>query len=175
MKAGTRQRWIVLVVLLTLTLTAAAWVRDSDKSAPVADVVEAPARAARPARAAAPAPAAAERVALDRLQSHRLELNRANPFETRSWKPPVVRNAAPAVAAPPPTPTAPPLPFVYLGKLVSEEQDAVFLVMGERNLVVHRGDVIDSTYRVDNLAETKVVLTHLPTGLRQTLMIGEPQ
>src|SRR5260221_609237 len=53
MKLGARQRWLVLIALLTLALTAAAWVRDGDKSTN-GDVVEAPARTTR-AVAAAPA------------------------------------------------------------------------------------------------------------------------
>lgn len=177
MKAGSRQRWIVLIALLTLALTAAAWVRESEKSSTVY-VVEAPARNARTVRATAQAPARAtpERVALDKLRSHRLELNNANPFEARSWKPPArPRPAGVAIEAPPPPPMAPPLPFLYLGRLVSEDEDAVFLTQGERNLVVHKGDVIDSLYRIDNLAESQVTLTHLPTGIQQTLAIGEAQ
>jgi hypothetical protein len=62
-----------------------------------------------------------------------------------------------------------------MGKLVSEEANAVFLTLGERNLVVHEGDVIDSTYRIDKLADTRVTLTHLPTGIQQTLDMGEVQ
>lgn len=177
MKGGSRQRWIVLIALLTLALTAAAWVRESEKSSAV-DVVETPARNTRAVRATVSAPARAtpERVALDKLRSHRLELSNANPFEARSWKPPArPRPAGPAVEAPPPPTTAPPLPFLYLGRLVSEDEDAVFLTQGERNLIVHKGDVIDSVYRIDNLAESQVTLTHLPTGIQQTLAIGEAQ
>lgn len=183
MKIGARQRWIVLVALLTLALTAAAWVRESDKAGD-AGVVEAPTRSARSARPVANTTTAQrsgpERVALDRLQSHRLELNNTDPFEPRSWKvlekPRRAGTAAVAVvAAPPPPPTAPPLPFIYLGRLNSEEGEAVFLTLGERNLVVHAGDTIDSLYRVDALAETQVTLTHLPTGIRQTLAIEAAQ
>lgn len=175
MKFGPRQRWIALIALLTLALTAAAWVRDSEKTA-VAEVVEAPARGPRPARAA-PVRASAERVELEKLRGHGLGANNADPFAARSWRkpPPTPAAGAPAVPAPPPPPTAPPLPFVYMGKLVSEEANAVFLAQGERSLVVHEGDVIDSMYRIDKLADTRVTLTHLPTGIQQTLVIGEVQ
>ena len=62
-----------------------------------------------------------------------------------------------------------------MGKLISDEANAVFLIQGERNLVVHEGDVIDSVYRIDKFADSGVRFTHLPTGIQQTLVIGEVQ
>ncbi len=177
MKIAARQRWVVLIALLTLALTAAAWVRDADKSS-AAEVVEAPARAARPTRATPAAQPPVERVTLEKLRGHGLNANAADPFAPRNWRKAVPRSTASnavVVVAPPPPPTAPPLPFVYMGKLLSEETTAVFLIQGERNLIVREGDVIDATYRVERLAEAGLTLTHLPTGIQQTLTIGEPQ
>lgn len=175
MKIGARQRWIVLVGLLTVALTAAAWVRDS--GSPQAEaVVEAPARGERPARAAA-APPPADRVALDKLHKHALDASQADPFAPRSWSKPVPRRAVAAVETVivPPPPTAPPLPFVYLGSISGDEADAVFLAEGERSFVVRKGDEIDSTYRLEGFGNGGLTLTHLPTGIRQTLAIGEVQ
>jgi hypothetical protein len=176
MKIGARQRWLVLVGLLTAALTAAAWVRDS--GSPEAEaVVEAPARGERPVRATT-APTPTDRVALEKLRKHALDANQADPFAPRSWSKPVPRRAVAAVEtvpAPPPLPTAPPLPFVYLGRISGDEANAVFLAQGERNLVVRLGDEIDSTYRLERLGEGSLTLTHLPTGIRQTLAIGEAQ
>ena len=59
-----------------------------------------------------------------------------------------------------------------MGKLISDEANAVFLTQGERNLVVREGDVIDSLYRVERFADTQILLTHLPTGIQQTLVTG---
>ncbi len=175
MKMGARQRWTALISLLMLALTAAAWVRESEKDS-VAEVVEAPVRTSRPPRAAQPARPPAERVALEKLRTHALDANNADPFAARSWRKPVPLPApGREVSAPPPPPTAPTLPFVYMGKLVSDEANAVFLIQGERNLVVREGDVIDSLYRVDRFADTKILLTHLPTGIQQTLVTGEVQ
>lgn len=172
MKMGARQRWTALISLLMLALTAAAWVSESEKDA-VAEVVEAPARTSRPPRAE-PARPPAERVALEKLRAHALDANNADPFAARSWRKPAPRPApgTEASAPPPPPPTAPPLPFVYMGKLVSDEANAVFLTQGERNLVVREGDVIDSLYRVERFADTQILLTHLPTGIQQTLITG---
>ena len=67
-----------------------------------------------------------------------------------------------------PSPSAPPLPFTYMGKLMSEGELAVFLVQGERNLIVHEGDTIDSLYRVERIAEGDITLLFLPLNERQT-------
>jgi hypothetical protein len=175
MKMGARQRWVALISLLMLALTAAAWVREAEMD-PVAEVVEAPVRGERPVRPTEPVQPSAGRVALEKLRRHSLDANDADPFAVRSWRKPAPRPAiGTEMAAPPPPPTAPPLPFVYMGKLISAEDNAVFLVQGERNLVVHEGDVIDSMYRIDKFADTQILLTHLPTGIRQTLVIGEAQ
>ena len=175
MKMGARQRWTALISLLMLALTAAAWVRESEQDS-VAQVVEAPVRTSRPPRAAQPVRPPAERVALEKLRGHGLDGNNADPFAARSWSKPAPRpapGAAVSAPPPPPPPTAPTLPFVYMGKLVSDEANAVFLTQGERNLVVREGDVIDSLYRVDRFADTQILLTHLPTGIQQTLVTGE--
>ncbi len=74
-----------------------------------------------------------------------------------------------------PPPAAPPLPFTYMGKLMSGGDLAVFLVQGERNLVVHEGDTIDSLYRVERISEADITLLFLPLNQRQTIPIGEPQ
>jgi hypothetical protein len=73
-------------------------------------------------------------------------------------------------AAPPPS--APPLPFAYMGKLDESGSTIVFLAVGDRNLVVKPGDVIDNMYRLDQVSDNAVMLTHLPTGMQQSLPIG---
>ncbi len=78
-------------------------------------------------------------------------------------------------AAPPPPPQAPPLPFAYLGKLAEGDNTTVFLSMGDRNLVVRTGDVIDNNYRVEEVTDAAVVLTYLPLTMKQTLPIGAKQ
>ena len=83
--------------------------------------------------------------------------------------------AVAAPAPPPPPPSAPPLPFTYIGKLAADGETTVFLASGDRNLVVKTGDVIDNTYRLDQVSDTAVVLTHLPTSMQQTLAIGAQQ
>ena len=186
MKIHARQRWIALIALLMAALTAAAWVRDGDRKSG-AEIVEPPART-RPVPAAREAdPAPADRVHLEKLRGRDADPNADDAFATRSWRKPAPKAAAkapvaralPAAPSPPPVapppPAAPPLPFTYMGRLLSEEANAVFLTLGERNLVVHEGEIIESVYRVDKVSDTRLTFTHLPSGIQQHLPIGVPQ
>ncbi|MEO8004538.1 MAG: hypothetical protein ABI771_06505 [Betaproteobacteria bacterium] len=182
---GTRQRGVLLAVLLTATLSAAAWVRDGDK-AEDAEVVaprkhqnaSVPVRQAQVAKAPANKDADTQRVHLEKLRTTTTTAQPDDAFAPRSWARPAAKAAARGVAiAPPPPPTAPPLPFVYMGRLLSDNQQKVFLTAGERNLIVREGDTVDAIYRVEKLSDAGVTFLHLPTGIRQELPIsaGESQ
>jgi hypothetical protein len=176
MKIGARERWLLLLTLLTLALSAAAWVREGGKAADV-EVRDTTARQA-PSAITAPARTeqSADRVHLEKLRDRAAADHANDAFAPRSWRKPAPKAPAAAsavvVVAPP---SAPPLPFTYMGKVLSDEISAVFLNQGERNLIVHEGDVIDATYRVEKLSDAGLTLIHLPTGIRQNLLIGEPQ
>lgn len=97
-------------------------------------------------------------------------------FGVRDWNPPprklTPKEAAAqraAAEAPPPPPQAPPLPFVYVGSLGDEDQMIVFLAQQETNHAVKKGDVINGTYRVEEIEPGRVVLTYLPLEQRQIL------
>lgn len=175
MKFGARQRWAVLIALLTAALSAAAWVREGDR--PVrADIAEAPARPARPASAApAPKEQTADRVHLEKLRMRSAAERTDDAFAPRSWRKPAPKPSVANFVAVAPPPSAPPLPFTYMGKLLSDDARTVFLTQGDRNLIVHEGDVIDAIYRVDKLSDAGLTFIHLPTGIQQNLSIGEPQ
>jgi hypothetical protein len=125
---------------------------------------------------------------LEKLRGRDADSKANDAFVTRSWRKPAPKAVAkvpvapavlPAASPPPPVapaaPSAPPLPFTYIGRLLSEEANAVFLALGERNLVVHEGEIIESTYRVEKFSETRLTFTHLPSGVQQHLPIGAPQ
>jgi hypothetical protein len=104
-----------------------------------------------------------------------------DPFGPRSFRPAPPKLKAPPVQAmleapplPSPPPQAPPLPFIFMGRLSEARDTTVFLTMGDRNLIVKPGDTIDNTYKVEEVSDTAVVLTYLPMNLRQTLPIGTP-
>jgi hypothetical protein len=191
---------MILLVLLSLALSAAALVGDDDKKR--IEVVDAPAARKEPTtKAQRDIPV----IHLKKLLSHSAEAGAQDLFPPHSWHRPAPKTPEPApqvaVAAPPiqkpvvvtpppapppvqtvaaappppPPPTAPPLPFVYLGKLESEEVSAVFLAKGDRNVIARQGDVIDAIYRVDTVSDAVLTFTHLPTGIQQNLPIGRPR
>lgn len=179
MKLDARQRWVVLAGLLTATLAAAAWVSDSGGPGKDAVVVVAQTDGPRD-RVTRPASAEAPRLNLEKLDARSLGEAGRDPFASRT---PRAVKAAPkpsapvavVVAPPPPSPppSAPPLPFSYMGKLISGDDLAVFLIQGDRNLIVREGDIVDSRYRVEHIADNAITLIYLPLGQRQTLNIGE--
>lgn len=121
-------------------------------------------RSAGPASAASPVKPAAES-----------PLPQVDLFAAHSWyvvppAPPVV--ARPVVAPVAPVRVAPPLPFQFIGKLDDSQRLQVFLLSGERLLVVAVGDVIDDTYRVERIDAQQMTLTYLPMQQTQLLAVG---
>ena len=77
--------------------------------------------------------------------------------------------AAPVVAA---APTAPALPFQFVGRMGDRDDLQIFLQSGEKLYVVRKGDVIDSTYRLDRVSANELDLVYLPLHQSQTLSVG---
>ena len=121
----------------------------------------------KPAAPAVVEPAARleARIELDltKLEERAHEGAKADPFAQKSFAPP-------AEAAPPPPakPTAPPLPFAYLGKVIEDGKLAVFLARGEESLSVKAGDTVGE-YRVDAVTENEIRFTYLPLKTKQSL------
>ena len=90
-------------------------------------------------------------------------------FAGKSWYVP----PPPPPPAPPSPPAPPPLPFTYLGKLLEGERSVVFLTNLDRNYTVKSGDVIENTYRVEEIRVPMMTLTYMPLNMKQTLYIGE--
>lgn len=100
-------------------------------------------------------------------------------FAARSWKAapklaavieqPV--NVTPVVQAP----TAPPLPFQFIGRMDDRSDLQVFLQSGEKIYVVRKGDVIDETWRIEGISDVELSLVYLPLHLSQTLSVGSAQ
>lgn len=86
--------------------------------------------------------------------------------------PPAPPAAVAAISTPPPKPTAPPLPFKYLGRMVDAGVTTIFVNHGNQNMGIKDGDVIDNTYKVESITDSSVTLTYLPLAEKQTLNIG---
>lgn len=172
-----RRKWL-LGSALALTLAAVAWVRVNDTSAPT---VEDSQKSAQRTTASGNGDTARSRpqqnssrsVQLDQLQREPVPVvGVENVFAPKSWYVPPPP-PPPSRPVPPPPPMAPPLPFTYVGKLVEEGKTTVFLATPDRNFMVREGDIINGTYRVDQLKAPVMILTYLPLNLKQTLQIGE--
>jgi hypothetical protein len=86
-------------------------------------------------------------------------------FESKSWyiPPPI-----PAYV-PPPQPKAPPLQFVFVGRMVDGNEVTVFLSRNDQQYAAKEKDVLDGIYRIDKIGEGEAVFTYLPTNAQQTL------
>jgi hypothetical protein len=92
-------------------------------------------------------------------------------FSSKSWTPPP-KLAKLEPALPPPPPTAPPLPFAYLGKQSSGGRTEVYLARGDEVIVVRDQSVIQNTYRVESIKPPTLTLVYLPLNEIQRLTIG---
>jgi len=174
MAIPAKQRWIVYLVALALTLAAVKWAGGQDAAeaqAPAADRRDVGAPAARDA----PAPAArTERVPalqLERLGPRAPVAPAGDPFQARSWAP--APDPGAEVRHPAPRPQAPPLPFAYMGRMVDDGTTTVFLAKDDRNFVARTGETLDGTYRVEKIDESGMVVTYLPLKIKQTLSFGD--
>ncbi|MBY0240121.1 MAG: hypothetical protein K2X55_12485 [Burkholderiaceae bacterium] len=91
-------------------------------------------------------------------------------FGTQTFTPPP---PPPPKPPPPPPPVAPPLPYTFIGKALSDGAWEVFLARGtDRTLIVRNQMVLDGVYRVEAIAPPVMKLTYLPLNQVQQLNIG---
>jgi hypothetical protein len=174
-------RSTLTIAALAVTLGAVYWASRLDGSEETVEVVA----DSRPRSAASDTPRTSHgsgELDLERLRRGPSADPSVDPFALRNFRPappavkrPIALPASEVAPPPPPPPQAPPLPFSYMGKLAEGESTTVFLSMGDRNLVVRPGDVIDNNYRVEEVTDAAVVLTYLPLTVQQSLPIGVKQ
>lgn len=171
-----KQRWAILGSLLFATLLAGYLVEDepspekskrkssvaakSPTRSPAAESRRAGARERAPELAAAPL-GFPEPVQAELAE----ESKRVDPFRAKNWY----------VAPPPPPPakpTAPPLPFQYLGKLSEDGEIRVFLNHQGKHLIAKVGDTINGNYRVEEIAGGRMTFLYQPLNETQVLAIG---
>lgn len=74
----------------------------------------------------------------------------------------------------PSPPTAPALPFVFMGQMSDGGQQTYFLRHGDQGIVVQVGDTVLNQYRVEAVEGNKLVLRYLPLNELQSLDLGSP-
>lgn len=158
---------IFLGLLLTGSLAAAALVSGEETQivAPVAGNKS----ARREASATKPGLPVLQLEKLSRADAVEPE---QDPFAGKSWYVPPPPPPPPKVQEAP-RPTAPSLPFKYMGRMQEEGgQMVIYLTQGRRAYSVKMGDTIDGTYRLESISPGQIVLTYLPLDTRQTLNTG---
>lgn len=156
---------------MSLALVIVLWiVRQETQESTPSDVTARPA----PRVVMANADSAKEKVpepALLIWQARKLNLGTAPVFRLAPLPQAV---AKPTPAPMPEAPTGPPpLPFRFLGHMVENGRVAVLLSHKSGDLVAKTGDVLDETYRVDELSLAEIRFTYLPLNQTQTLSIGD--
>lgn len=96
-----------------------------------------------------------------------------NVFGATSWYVPPPP-PPPVKPPPPPKPTAPPMPFTYLGLYEEAPGKVIMLIKGDRIYTVSVGDVIENTYRVERVEQGVVEMTYLPLNIKQSISTGNP-
>ena len=115
---------------------------------------------------------------LDKLEKQQKEKKIVGDvFNATSWyvppPPHYVKPPPPPPPPPIPVPTAPPLPFTYLGRYGDSASRIIILSKGDRVYTVTEGDIIENTYRVEKLTAGMVNLTYLPLNIEQSLRTGD--
>jgi hypothetical protein len=101
----------------------------------------------------------------------------ASLFTVQSWYvAPPPPPPAPVVVQAPPAPTAPPLPFAFMGSYRPEGATPIyFLTAGDRVYDVKIGDTLDNTYSVDGIKSGQLLFTYIPLKIQQSLAVGDDQ
>jgi hypothetical protein len=172
MTLSTENKRLVLSGALLLTLGMSVWLGLGEAQDGI-DVVE----VAKPAARQSSAPRNAESQLFLPVMAEVRAAEQAKPrsgdmFKAHSWfiaPPPTlaVPLAQPVVALP----TAPPLPFTYLGTVQDDGKTVVFLAKGQRLYTVHKGGVFDGQYRLEDESSDRIELVYLPLNVKQTLVI----
>jgi len=171
MRRPTKREWGLLALVLVVVVLA---VVTTEQEGDGGDTVIAEVTRADRKHAEGSRKADAGDLDLSQLRRVASAAEPGNAFESKSWyvPPPPPPPAPPPKALPPPVPTAPPLPFTYLGRYQDNAAPVIFLVRGDRILTVRAGDVIEGTYRVDGIVGSALNLTYLPLNIKQKIDIG---
>jgi len=169
-------------VLAGVALAIGAYITFSPSDTTV-EVAKNSERAPAAARVRTPKPAAQGGGAAQALAlfAHRVAdaTEAASLFAAHSWyvaPPPPPAPPVSAVPQPPPKPTAPPLPYQFMGSYAPDGGAlVVFLTRGDVVFNVHLGDTLENTYSVDKLEGGQLYLTYKPLNIQQQLNAGGSQ
>ncbi|MFA6062924.1 MAG: hypothetical protein WC736_10015 [Gallionella sp.] len=159
---------IFMALMLTGSLAAAALVREDE---PASETIPPAVNKTLYRGDVAEKPYSLPKLKLEKLARAEVSEPEHDPFAGKSWYvPPPAPPPAPVQQEAPPVPTAPPLPFHYMGRMQEEGGKLiVYLSQGQRAYSVSQGDILNGTYRLDKVASNHLVMTFLPMNIKQTL------
>ena len=164
--------WVAFFAVAAALAWFPEYFKPADDSDPAVAAVATSAKGKAPGAAAAASSAAAVVPIKDLSPAGDL-------FAARSWKAEPVLGTVieqPVVVTPEvQVPTAPPMPFQFVGRLDDRSDLQVFLQSGEKIYVVRKGDVIDETWRIERISKEELSLVYLPLHLAQTLSVGSTE
>ena len=186
MSPDHRKKLVWLSLSLTLLATLYAYF-DEQKSEQVAEVVEA--ARLRPTNADLSSSQSQPLASSKYLGTRFVQASQQDIFQTGTVTLPELKAVevpqetlamplppvAIAVTPEPAVPSAPPLPFVYIGKYVEDGELRVFLGHQGANLIIRDGDVIQQLYKVESIKPPLMTLRYIPLDVAQHLAIGELQ
>lgn len=169
-------------LLWGLGLLASGWLALFGDKSPADGVAEPAARAvagapsgavarSRPAPGVPTAPPSAI-LALRQREKGSGEVANARLFGVQSWSPPAASAASRSAVVAPTPPSAPPLPFTYIGKKAQDGVWEVYLARRDQTFVARARGVLEGTYRVEAISAISMTLTYLPLNQVQQLSLG---
>jgi hypothetical protein len=166
-------RWSIYSSLLLLTVAAFVWVTVNGKVNPAVSPVVSSSRAIAvkvPPRTIDQSPFA---IPVREFPERAPTEQTRDPFSTAiAVEPPKVVQQQHALPSTPPQvrAVAPSLPFTYRGMLMDSDGTwIVQLARGGSYLLASPGEIIDSTYRLDDLQNSELQFTYLPLSTPQVL------
>lgn len=169
MKIAPHQRRAVLGTVLILTAIATSVSSDSEDAREVVQPVMKRSAAAREQGGVQRTPGVLARLDLSRLDRRADDGSTNDPFAPKSWYTPPPPPAASA-SVKPSAPVAPPLPFVYLGRMTDATgKIVIYLTRAERVFAVTPGETLDEQYRLETVSGSQLGFVYLPLNTRQTL------
>jgi hypothetical protein len=94
-------------------------------------------------------------------------------FQSKSWYVPPPPPPASLLPPPPPLPpSAPQLPFTFIGRMIDGNNVTLYLSKNNQQYSARLSDVLDDTYRVDKITDKRAVLTYLPLNIQQELVFN---
>lgn len=157
--------------LAVAALLAAAAFAGAERT-PSIEAVPAAEKAAPPV-ADTPSPALGE-LKVTNFSRHRGDLEVEDLFSVPAPPPPPPPAPAPAVVPKVElavAPSAPPLPYSYLGRMTRRGHAVVYLLRNQEMVLAQAGETLDGTYLVENITLSAVQFVYLPLQARQQLTI----